>query len=158
MSVKASPAVARPALLVSLRSGCRGSLDHARRSARVRHLMGLTGRGLLWALGILTLALPVLTVVVWSRLSRRHVLTVSGRVALIVASQVVTVAMVAVAVNDYAYLYGSWDEVWRSATQPFGANHYRVSQLAAGKAAGRVILGGVSQVRPVGPYRRSSRW
>ncbi len=119
--------------------------------------MSLTGQGILWVLGALTIGLPLLTVVLWSRLSRRHVLTVAGRAGLIVASQLVTVALVAVSVNDYAYLYGSWTEVWRSFTQPFDA-HYRVSPLTLGHVAGRVTVGGVSQIQPVGPYGKSSRW
>jgi hypothetical protein len=119
--------------------------------------MSLTGQGILWVLGALTVGLPVVTIVLWSRLSRRHVLTVASRAGLIVASQLVTVALVAVAVNDYAYLYGSWTEVWRSFAQPFDA-HYRVSPLTQGHVAGRVTVGGVSQIQPVGPYGRSSRW
>ena len=119
--------------------------------------MSLTGQGILWVLGALTIGLPLLTVVLWSRLSRRHVLTVAGRAGLIVASQLVTVALVAVSVNDYAYLYGSWTEVWRSFAQPFDA-HYRVSPLTQGHVAGRVTVGGVSQIQPVGPYGKSSRW
>ncbi len=119
--------------------------------------MSLTGPGLLWVLAILTIALPALTVVLWSRLSKRRAVDVTGRVGLLLATQLVTVLLVGVAVNDYAYLYGSWSEVWRSATQPF-QTHYRVTPLTQGKASGRITVSGISRVKAVGPYGGPSSW
>lgn len=120
--------------------------------------MGLTGQGLFWLLVVLTVAVPVAAVLLWPRLSRGRPLAITGRVGLVIASQLVTVLLVAVSVNDYAYLYGSWAEVWRSATQQLGGSSYRVRPYTVGRTQAPVVVGGISQVRPVGPAGDVRRW
>lgn len=120
--------------------------------------MRLTGPALLWLLVVLTVALPVATVVLWPRLTPRRPLAITGRVGLVLASQLVTVLLVAVSVNDYAFLYGSWGDVWDSATQQVGGTTYRVSPMTVGSGRVPVVVGGISRVRAVGPTGDVRRW
>ncbi|MEP6816381.1 MAG: alpha/beta hydrolase-fold protein [Marmoricola sp.] len=119
--------------------------------------MSLTGTPLLWVLGVLTIGLPVLTILLWSRMSAHRPSAIVGRVTLLVASQLVGVMLIGAAVNDYAYLYGSWGELWSSATQPF-QTRYPVTPLVPGNGQGAFPAAGVSRIRSVGPYGQPSRW
>lgn len=71
-------------------------------------LLSSTFLGLLIAL---TLAAVAATALVWPRLSRRAVLPVTGRVALVLTCQVLAVLLAATAVNRTFDFYASWAEL-----------------------------------------------
>jgi hypothetical protein len=71
--------------------------------------VSLTGPPLLVALALLTVAAPVTTYVLWSRLRGGSAVVVRG--ALLLTCQVCAVLLVAVAANDYGYFYTSWSEL-----------------------------------------------
>lgn len=73
--------------------------------------MGLMSPSLLWLLGLLTVGLPLAAVALWRRIPGRPPWPALGRLSLVVASQVAAVMLVAAAVNDYGYFYGSWSEL-----------------------------------------------
>jgi uncharacterized membrane protein len=70
--------------------------------------MPLLGSQLIVVLAVLTLLLPVLTVWVWSSQPGSRPVRFITRLALVVASQLAAVLLVAAAANDYGYFYGSW--------------------------------------------------
>ena len=78
--------------------------------------MALTGQALLIVLGILTVALPVVTLALWGRLRGPQTVRGAKRVGLLVTCQLVAVLLVAAATNDYGYFYGSWTGLWRGMT------------------------------------------
>ncbi len=73
--------------------------------------MSLLGTPLLVFLGVLAVALPVLTYLLWGRVPGAAPLRVAARAALIVSCQLSAVLLVAAAVNDYGYFYTSWAEL-----------------------------------------------
>jgi hypothetical protein len=66
---------------------------------------------LLVLLGVLTVALPVTTLVVWPRVRGPRPLRTGARLSLVGVSQVTAVLFVAAALNDYGYFYASWSEL-----------------------------------------------
>ena len=71
--------------------------------------MSLVGVPLLVLLAICTVALPALLIVTWHRLRGPAAVRVAQRVALLTATQISAVLLVAVALNDAGGdLYGSW--------------------------------------------------
>lgn len=126
--------------------------------------MGLMSRSLLVLLGALTVALPVVTVMTWSRFTRggpvrRHWGTL-GRFGLVLASQLVAVMLVAAAVNDYGYFFGSWSSLWSGLDA--GLAGARSSPLTVQglphRAAGPVSAGGVLQVRTYPGFSTPRQW
>lgn len=121
--------------------------------------MSLMGKPLLVVLALCTVAFPLLVFFCWSRL-RHPVLGRLGRLALVVASQVSAVLLVAALLNDYGYFYSSWGELFASAapaapiSSPAGGAHGVVW------APGRTPVTGVEQVRHLdsfstpGQYRK----
>jgi Putative esterase len=73
--------------------------------------MSLTGSPLLVLVGVLAVLLPVLATVVWRQLGRRSAGAVTGRLGLVVISQLLAVSFVALLVNDSGYFYGSWSDL-----------------------------------------------
>jgi len=78
--------------------------------------MRLNGAGLLLFLGVLSVVIPVVTLVVWGLLPGPAPVRWGGRVALLLAGQLAAVTLVAAAANDYGYFYGSWTGLLRGVT------------------------------------------
>lgn len=76
--------------------------------------MPLRSTALLVLLLALSLVMPVATVLAWRRLRGPRGVRVAGRIAMIALSQLVAVALAAVAVNDYAYFFTSWSDLFGS--------------------------------------------
>ena len=106
--------------------------------------MALSGSTLLWFLGLLALGLPVLALLLWSRLRGPRGVVVPARLSLVVASQLAAVLLVGAALNDYAYFYGTWGDLWSSVTQTFDSR-YPVAPVTYRHGAGRQLA-----VRPAG--------
>ena len=121
--------------------------------------MALSDPGLLWLLGLLTVGLPVAAVVLWHRIPGPRPVVVSARLASVVASQLAAVLLVGVALNDYAYFYGSWGELWSSVTQTFD-NRYPVAPVTYVDRAARSPHDGVTLVAsPPGSHSvPAARW
>src|SRR3954471_20549578 len=73
--------------------------------------MSLLGWPLLVLLGVLAVALPVITLLGWSRITGPAPVRNLARLSLVGVSQVTAVLFVAAALNDYGYFYGSWSEL-----------------------------------------------
>ena len=73
--------------------------------------MALLGWPLVILLAILAVALPVTTVLVWGRLPGPRGVRTALRLALVGASQVAAVVLVAALLNDYGYFYSSWSDL-----------------------------------------------
>lgn len=121
--------------------------------------MALSDPGLLWLLGLLTVGLPVAAVVLWHRIPGPRPVVVSARLASVVASQLAAVLLVGVALNDYAYFYGSWGELWSSVAQTFD-NRYPVTPVTSVDRAARAPHDGVTLIAsPRSPRGASAaRW
>ncbi len=74
--------------------------------------MPLLGWPLLVTLCLATVLATVLALVLWSRVRGPAPARVAQRLGLVVAGQVAAVLLVAAALNDYGYFYGSWSELW----------------------------------------------
>ncbi|MDQ6641342.1 MAG: esterase family protein [Actinomycetota bacterium] len=77
--------------------------------------MTLTGTPFLLLLVALMVLAPVATLLLWNRIAGPAVVRTVSRLGLLVACQVLAVSTLAASVNDYAYFYGSWSEVFSSA-------------------------------------------
>ncbi len=75
--------------------------------------MRLLSTQLIVVLAVATVALPALTVWVWSRQGPRNPVRALTRLGLVVASQLAAVLLVAALANDYGYFYGTWTGLWR---------------------------------------------
>lgn len=73
--------------------------------------MPLLGWPLLATLGMATVLCTVLALVLWSRVRGPAPVRVAQRVALVVAGQVTAVLLVAAALNNYGYFYGTWSDL-----------------------------------------------
>lgn len=82
--------------------------------------MSLLGWPLLVVLGILTVGFPVLTLVSWERARGWPLVRFMMRAGLVLASQLAAVLLVAAALNDYGYFYGSWSDLMTGAAQSVG--------------------------------------
>ena len=115
--------------------------------------MPLLGSQLIVVLALLALLLPVLTIWVWSSQpgSRRPVRFMT-RFALVVASQLAAVLLVAAAANDYGYFYGSWTGLWHGVGQAVtGSSFGPVRVVTVDTARGpRPVKGGI--VSASGPH------
>jgi len=108
--------------------------------------MSLTGRPFLALLIILTIGLPVATVVLWSRV-RPGTLAYLARGFGIVASQLVAVLLAAVLVNNYGYFYSSWSEVLSSG-----------APLSSASSSTHYPHSGSISTMPYANYASASQW
>jgi enterochelin esterase-like enzyme len=105
---------------------------------------------LLVLLAVLALALPVATLMLWSRLRGPRAVRATARLSLVGASQVAAVVFVAAALNDYGYFYASWSDLLgqsSSVGQPSSAAPGHPA--AAGAAAGTATTAGPPAVSVV---------
>ena len=117
--------------------------------------MSLLGWPLLVLLAVLTLALPVTTLLLWPRVRGPRPLRTGARLSLVGASQVTAVLFVAAALNDYGYFYASWSELFGQSS-PVG----QPSPAAPGHplaAAGRASAAGTGTPSATGPAAASVR-
>ena len=115
--------------------------------------MSLLGWPLLVLLGVLTVALPVTTLVLWPRVRGPRPLRTGARLSLVGVSQVTAVLFVAAALNDYGYFYASWSELLGQSS-PVG----QPSSAAPGHplvAAGRASAAGAGTPSSAGPAATS---
>jgi hypothetical protein len=81
--------------------------------------MRINGKPFIVLLGLVTLALFVLTQVLWRRLSRNGPGALAGRIGLLVGSQVALVATLAAIANASFGFYTSWDDLFGTASQAY---------------------------------------
>lgn len=110
--------------------------------------MALLSGTFLWLLTLVTLAVVAATALVWPRLSRRAVLPVAGRVALVLSCQVLAVLLAATAVNRTFDFYASWAEL-----VPHSASTDAVAATPVAPVKGRPTppprpYAGVADLRP----------
>jgi enterochelin esterase-like enzyme len=74
--------------------------------------MPLLGWPLLVTLGLATVVCTGLTLLLWSRVRGPAPARAGQRVGLVVVGQLTAVLLVAAALNDYGYFYGSWSELF----------------------------------------------
>ncbi|WP_030674250.1 esterase family protein [Streptomyces rimosus] len=124
--------------------------------------MGLTSKKVLLLAVLFAVALFVLTVWLWPRLSKRTWRAVLGRVGLLLATQLSIFALVGLLANSSYLLFGSWGELFGkgqdvASTAPNGAKvkvlgseHAGLPGGAEPQAAGRiekvVLQGGKSKI------------
>ncbi len=73
--------------------------------------MGLTSQKLQTLVAVLAVVCFAATVWVWPRLSRRGVLTLLGRIGLLLGSQLLTLAAIGLAANNWGGFYSSWGDL-----------------------------------------------
>jgi hypothetical protein len=115
--------------------------------------MRITGKPFIVLLGLLTLALFILTQILWRRLAGRGRAPVAGRVALLVGGQLAFVATLAAVVNGAFGFYTSWSELFGAGSQtyhlvdrgvvPSAVNATQLSHPAAARAGALAVTGSV---------------
>ncbi|RNI22928.1 alpha/beta hydrolase [Flexivirga caeni] len=102
--------------------------------------MTLTGRGLIAALMIVTVLLPVLGVAIWRRCRGGRVVVGVQRVIIVLMCQLAALALVAALVNDNNYFYTSWGQLHQALTQQFSGvgQSGQPSQQATGTSTPKV--------------------
>lgn len=81
-------------------------------------VVSLIGLPLEVLLGVLTVAMPVTTYLLWSRVRGRAAVVV--RAGLLLASQACAVLLLAALANDYGYFYTSWSELFGATSVTLG--------------------------------------
>ncbi len=105
--------------------------------------MGLTSGTLVVVLLGLAVLAPVAAVVMWSRIRGPRPVRMIVRLAMVVSCQVAAVAVVAAAVNDYGYFYGSWTDLGRGVTTLVtGAPGAKIAVTTAGPGGNPTFAGG----------------
>ena len=104
--------------------------------------MSLTGRPFLALLIILTIGLPIATVVLWSRL-RPGPLSCLARGFGVFASQRVAVLLAAVFVNNYGFFYSSWTDLFTTG-QPTTSIFSSTDPHVPGKGGNPATAGGIT--------------
>lgn len=94
--------------------------------------MPLLGRPLLALLGLLALALPILTLLLWRRASGARVLVVGRRLAMVALCQLAAVSFVAAAANNYGDFYGSWSDLGRQLSPTASSGGHAVRPTSHG--------------------------
>ncbi|NEE30519.1 esterase, partial [Streptomyces sp. SID7982] len=74
--------------------------------------MGLTSTAVLAVVAALAVALFAATVRLWPRLARPGAAAVSGRIGLLLATQLTLFAAVGLAANNAFLFYGSWADLF----------------------------------------------
>src|SRR5689334_2520951 len=97
--------------------------------------MSLLGWPLLALLGLSAVAYPVLTLLLWPRVRGSGPLRAATRLVMVAGCQVTAVLLVAVAVNDYGYFYGSWSELPGLATPGPAASGPQLGPVAGAAPA-----------------------
>ena len=121
--------------------------------------MSLNGVPLVVLLALLTVGLPVATVLLWSRLGRGRLPAGAVRGSMVAASQLVAVLLVGVLLNDYAYFYSSWGEVWSSAQQLFGPGYTTTpATYSSGKAGPAPVSSGIADLTTLPTYASPRSW
>lgn len=92
--------------------------------------MSLLGTPLLWLLGALAVAAPVVTYLLWARMRGPRPVRVLLRGVMIVTAQLSALCLTAAAINDYGYFYSSWSEL------AAGINQLAAAGAQAGPPAG----------------------
>ncbi|WP_377272237.1 alpha/beta hydrolase [Peterkaempfera sp. SMS 1(5)a] len=115
--------------------------------------MGLTSGALLTVVALVALACVAGTVWVWPRLARRHWAALLGRLGTIVATQLATLAALALVANNYFSFYADWaDLLGTGGHQPVAVqNHFAVGGGPAGAANGRTGVEQLGRYRAGGP-------
>ena len=73
--------------------------------------MGLTSEGFLWLVIVGVITLPVLTVLLWSRVRGPRAVKLGSRLSLILLSQAMAVLLAALWINNTYQLYDSWSDL-----------------------------------------------
>lgn len=122
--------------------------------------MSLSGTPLLWTLGLFTVGLPLLALWLWSRVPGRRGLVLGSRLVLVVASQLAAVLLVGAALNDYAFFYGTWGDLWSSVGQTLGGGGYTVTPVTyrSGGNTAAPAPAGITQVSFQPGYRNPAGW
>lgn len=118
--------------------------------------MTLLGTPLLVLLGFLTLAAPVVLCLLWSRVRGPAVVRVAQRAALLVVAQLVAIALVAAAINDYGLFYKDWSELASGARQIAGFNTTPATDLPPSAAERDAHLKLTSTFEP--GYGNENQW
>ncbi len=123
--------------------------------------MPLLGWPLLVLLAILTVLIPVITALLWNRLRRAGWRRRLARASLLVASQIVAVLLVAAAINNYGFFYGSWKGLFGGVTQDAGIStsgptiHAHARNNSNPASAGRIVTSPDPRFAP--PSQRTSK-
>ncbi|GCD99446.1 alpha/beta hydrolase [Embleya hyalina] len=80
--------------------------------------MGLTSLKLIILLCLVTVAAASAAVFFWPKLSRQHVVPILGRVGILLSTQVLLLATVAVIGNRYFVFYTTWDDLFGRTGKP----------------------------------------
>ena len=92
--------------------------------------MPLLGWPLLVTLGLATALATVLVVVLWSRVRGPAPARLGQRLGLVLVGQVTAVLMVAAALNNYGFFYGSWSDLFGTSTQGSVVVHTAATRTA----------------------------
>jgi hypothetical protein len=107
--------------------------------------MGITSKTFIVLLALAALALFAVTVWLWPRLATSTSRAISGRVGLLVTSQLLLLAVVAAFVNAYFGFYTSWSDLFGAGSQRYHVNdkgavaaNVNASQLTSGSTSGSI--------------------
>ena len=84
--------------------------------------MGITSKTFIVLLALVALSLFALTVWLWPKLANANPRAVSGRVGLLITSQLVVLAVVAAFANAYFGFYTSWSDLFGAGSQRYHVN------------------------------------
>lgn len=97
--------------------------------------MSLLGTRLLVLLAILTVAVPVATVLLWSRVRGPRAVRIGTRLVMVLSAQLVAVLLAGAAINDYGYFYGSWSDLFGGTVHPATIKHVAASSSSSSSDA-----------------------
>ena len=80
--------------------------------------MGLTDSLLYYILIALSILAFAATIYLWPALSRRHILHISGRVAVLLITNLLIVVTLGISLNNYGAFYTSWSDLFGIETTP----------------------------------------
>lgn len=108
--------------------------------------MSLLGTPLLVVLAGFAVAIPVATVLLWSRVRGPSALRGAARLTMLLAGQLATVALAAALANNYGQFYSSWSDLLGSSAPPPKVASYGASSGAQHSERTRTAVS-----RPLGP-------
>lgn len=107
--------------------------------------MGITSKTFIVLLALVALALFALAVWLWPRLATTNARAISARVALLITSQLLVLAVVAAFANAYFGFYTSWSDLFGAGSQRYHVNNQgavaanvNASQLTSGSTSGSI--------------------
>lgn len=103
--------------------------------------MPLLSRPLLVTLAALLVAATAAILVLWSRVHGAPVLRVVQRLGLLLTVQALSVALMAAAVNDYGYFYGSWHDLFGGSGSAAVSHVGRAATVSVAVTAGLSATG-----------------